>query len=579
MSVNTPSAEYSAMLPKWKRVRDCVGGRDAVLAAGKDYLPELPGNPKGYEAYAKRGNFYNATKRTKEGLVGFLLQRDPAVKAPKNLEPNLTDVTPRGNVPLAGFATQAAGEIVEVGRVGILVDVPKDVPTGGTARPYCVLYKAEDILSTKLERRGADEVLCRVVLREYEDVPDPQVPDATRRVERFRVLELADGVYTQTEWRFVRSGDSGAESLVAGEPIVPVRRGQPLDFLPFLIATPSGVSPDMENPPLLDLADVNLGHWRNSVDYENGLHLVALPQPYISGQLLGGGATDAAEPLRWGPSVIFQLEKDSTVGLAEFSGQGLAAIKEAMEEKKRQMATLGARILEDSGGAAETATAVSMRHAGEQASMRRMAGSISQALTAALRWMGWWVGIDADPSKVEASCELNKDFFQVKASPEEIKTAFLLWQGEGISKETFFDRIQKGGWAREGVTFEDEQAAIEHGAGGMSVGGGDGSGEGDGDGDAGSGQGASGKPPAVTPAGQKLQTSTETVLNGAQVTAATAIVVAVTKGEIPRDSGLAQLRILFNLSEQQATEIMGSAGTERFTPASAGAGAGGGVAE
>lgn len=72
--------------------------------------------------------------------------------------------------------------------------------------------------------------------------------------------------------------------------------------------------------------------------------------------------------------------------------------------------------------------------------------------------------------------------------------------------------------------------------------------------------------PAVAPAtGQELQTSTETVLNGAQVTAATAIVIAVAKGEMPRDSGLGQLKILFNLDDAQASEIMGSAGTDAPT--------------
>lgn len=49
-------------------------------------------------------------------------------------------------------------------------------------------------------------------------------------------------------------------------------------------------------------------------------------------------------------------------------------------------------------------------------------------------------------------------------------------------------------------------------------------------------------------------------LNGAQVSAAAGIVKAVEAGELPRDSGLAQLKILFNLSQDQAEEMMGSAG-------------------
>lgn len=58
----------------------------------------------------------------------------------------------------------------------------------------------------------------------------------------------------------------------------------------------------------------------------------------------------------------------------------------------------------------------------------------------------------------------------------------------------------------------------------------------------------------------ELEVTQATVLNGAQVTAATAIVKSVTIGELPRDAGLGQLQVLFNLSADQAEQMMGSAG-------------------
>ncbi len=70
-------------------------------------------------------------------------------------------------------------------------------------------------------------------------------------------------------------------------------------------------------------------------------------------------------------------------------------------------------------------------------------------------------------------------------------------------------------------------------------------------------------PPAADPDKEGLaidDTGAGVTLNGAQVTAATGIVKAVEMGELPRDSGLAQLKILFNLTDAQATEMMGSAG-------------------
>jgi len=59
------------------------------------------------------------------------------------------------------------------------------------------------------------------------------------------------------------------------------------------------------------------------------------------------------------------------------------------------------------------------------------------------------------------------------------------------------------------------------------------------------------------------------VLNGAQLTAASAVVIQVASGEIPRDSGIAQLVTLFNLDAARADAIIGTAGTGAFVSSAA----------
>lgn len=53
----------------------------------------------------------------------------------------------------------------------------------------------------------------------------------------------------------------------------------------------------------------------------------------------------------------------------------------------------------------------------------------------------------------------------------------------------------------------------------------------------------------------------EKVLNGAQVTAATGIIEKVAQKLLPRDSAVGQLRIMFNLTLEQAEAMLGSVGT------------------
>ena len=65
---------------------------------------------------------------------------------------------------------------------------------------------------------------------------------------------------------------------------------------------------------------------------------------------------------------------------------------------------------------------------------------------------------------------------------------------------------------------------------------------------------------------QDIQTAPEQTLNGAQIASASAIVEQVATGIIPRDSGIGQLRVLLNLTPEQAEMIMGSVGTDQFEP-------------
>lgn len=55
-------------------------------------------------------------------------------------------------------------------------------------------------------------------------------------------------------------------------------------------------------------------------------------------------------------------------------------------------------------------------------------------------------------------------------------------------------------------------------------------------------------------------------LNGAQITAATAIVKQVASGEMPRDAGVNQLMTFLNLSQKQAEDVMGSVTKKAVTP-------------
>jgi len=456
MPVNVPPESYDAAVPLWKRCRDCREGADAVKAAGREYLPPLGSHDNStrgqteYLAYVARAMFYNATARTIQGLAGLIFNKTPTFLLTPGIEGHEEDITMSSETAEL-FALKTTEEILTTGRYGVLVEWSNEPDA---TRPYWVGYRAEDICSFKTERREGEEVLTRVVLKESHLENDPEDEFKENQIDQFRVLSLGDEegdgrYYRQTIWR----EDEGSKNWIPVEEFVPMRRDRPLDFIPFVAIGSTSISPEISKPPLLDLVNVNLSHYRGSADLKHGLHKVALPQPWASG-IQGQGSDDGAITI--GPSVVWMLDSGGRAGMVEFTGAGLGAIRTDQLDMQALMATLGARLLEESGGPAETATAVRMKHAGENASIRTIAASVETGLTQVFQWHAWWTGTDENPTDVEAGIELNRDYFSSRATPDDVKANMLLWQSGGITFETFYHNLLEGEWTRPGVDASEE---------------------------------------------------------------------------------------------------------------------------
>jgi hypothetical protein len=459
MGVTFRHKAYTEAFPKWQRARDCYEGSDAVKARGTQYLPAIEGDkgkPGRYEEYLQRALFYNATGRTVEGLAGAIFQKAPVFDVPGRLKGHVADVTLSG-VSGELFALHVTRDVLTTGRVGILVDMADGA--GQDMRPYWVQYRAEDIVNWRTERRGGDEILTRVVLHEEVEEPDPKDEFGMNCVDQYRVLNLTPAGYTQTAYRKrVDSTDEWIPYILPGQTdavLIPCRRGVPLDFIPFVFIGPTSTSCAIEKEPLRDLIIVNLSIYQTAASLENGLYHVGVPVLVLI------GAANDGTPVNYGPrnSVILPLGGDAKI--LQVDSEKFGALERADERKRKNMATLGAKLLEDQPRSAETATAVGMRHSGEHATLRTIAQAVEQGLTIAIRFHVWWMGLEATPEIVEAGCELNKEFFAVKMSEAELRAHVMAWQADGMSWETLHYNLTRGDVMRPGVTAEEERQAIE----------------------------------------------------------------------------------------------------------------------
>ena len=434
MKLDTTHAQYEKYAPLWQSLRDAIEGEYAVKAAGTAYLPKLGGQSyEEYAAYKLRASFYNATGRTVDGLSGMVFRKPMDVQAPDAMTVFLEDASLRG-VDFQGFAESIVEEDLVVGRAGVLVDYPHVEAAAMSQaqaerlnlRPFLVQYNAESILDWRLTQLENKTVLSMVKLREC--VYEPVDEFNQEEIEQIRVLDLNEGGYRQRIFRRDVNGDWQQ----FGTDIIPTMRGLPLSFIPFIFVGVRDTTPHIDKPPLIDLADKNLDHYRMDADYHHSLHFLAAGSTrWVKGvreDEINAGVFDRAGPT----ALMASTEAEAEFGICEPQGKGIPAQRQALKDAEDQMAALGARMLAPEKRQAETAETATIYRQGEMSVLASLAQAVSNALTQALEIARDWMGLSG-----EVSVSLNRDFSPQKMTHWDMSEYLKQLQSGVISYATF----------------------------------------------------------------------------------------------------------------------------------------------
>ncbi|WP_085747310.1 DUF4055 domain-containing protein [Pseudomonas sp. R45(2017)] len=438
--------EYTAAQYRWRLVRDVCKGSETIKAAGDRYLPRpnaadtSEDNKQRYEAYKKRAVFYNATGRTKHSLVGAVFRTWPTLTVPGALDYVAKDVDGQG-VSVYQQSQSVIGHLLEVGRHGLLVDyasveagtVSKADELSGRARANIASYTAESIINWKTRQVGGQHLLSLVVLRETVDV-DTDDGFGSEQVIQYRVLRLdLAGQYTQEVWE---EGSGKTSQIVA--PFTPLNGiGRPWQVIPFQFVGSENNDTTIDDAPLYDMAEVNIGHYRNSADYEEAAYLVGQPQPWMAG--LDEQWRDHMEKngIFLGSRAPWLLPVNGTCGV--WQAQPNTVAKEAMESKKQDMVSLGARLIER-GSAVKTATQADNDSAAEHSVLSLVVSNVSEAYSQCLAWMAEFVNATG-----EVVYKLNQDFSQITLDPTVLVALFNAVQGGKLPEGDFWQYLRDRG--------------------------------------------------------------------------------------------------------------------------------------
>jgi hypothetical protein len=455
--------ELRVLKPQYRLVRDVLAGEVTVKARGGFYLPAP--NPEDvskdakarYRAYLTRAVFYGVTGRTLRGMVGQIFNRDPQIDVPPVLNFTVKDVNGAG-VQLVQQLKQSTGEVVGLGRAGILSDFPTVGEGGATAaeintgkvKPSITMYTPEQIINWRYVSDGGERKLVLVVLEEkYFRAKDKF---ETVEANRWRVLRLNEsGVYVQ-ELYLDKSSEAFTTITVTDF------YGNALDYIPFDFI--GGEDNDSEPDPvtMYDIASLNIAHYRNSADHEESIFMLGQPTPVftgltkewvrdvLNGKVLIGSRVAISLPVG-GKAELLQAEPNTLAG-------------EGMATKERQMVALGAKLVEQKT-VQRTATEATQEETAESSQLGTIAQNVGAAYTHAMETCARFVS----DGSAKIVVRLNTSFDITSMDPAARAQVIKEWQSGAITFGEMRAVLRRAGSATEDdikalAKIEQEQAAM-----------------------------------------------------------------------------------------------------------------------
>lgn len=451
-SVSMVSPEMTNLHIKTRIIDDLLGGTLSMREAGKTYLFQMPlEDNETYKNRLGRTTLYPALKETLSQMCGRVFYSPINVSSVNNriVSDIFPDVDSNGN-NLDVFASQWFYSALAYGVSFVLVDYTKidgaqtkaDEKALG-ARPYLIHIKPQDVLGIKYERRNGKMAITQFRYREF--VEEDNGDFLTKKIEQINVCE--PGKVTKYRLNQVHGGKGEFSEFESANVKV---NGQPLTFIPvvpFITKKTSHFA--LGEPPLMELANLNVKHWQSQSDQDNLLNIARVPL------LVRIGVTDDSV-VRIGGSVV-DLPSGASLAYVEHTGTAIDAGQKSINELEAQMRVAGAKLLEKADMAMTDSQARDERDK-EISLLRLYANRFEDALDQALEYVGLWLGIDAkDVGNVEISGNIDSNL-----DPNASMDSVIKLQTAGIiSKQTTFEEAKRRGLISDNVNWEDEQARTD----------------------------------------------------------------------------------------------------------------------
>jgi hypothetical protein len=429
------SLDVIAMMPDWAVMAAVTRGTNYLRDLSETYLPQEPREDEdAYQTRVDRSVLSPYTSRLIETAAGAILRKPIHIEGDSywlELAQNIDGLGSNINE----YARRALVSSLTYGHSAILVDYPAAAAVLNLAeeralgrRPYFVHVDAPQIWGWRKE--PVTNRLLQVRIHDYDVRPLNDFGE--EQVEEMRVIYPGRyDLYTlgQDVVEFTSSGGYSLTEI----PLVPIysnRRG-------LLIS----------QPPLLDIANLNITHYQRQADLIHALHIAAMPTLVLEGW------DDTTGSATMGVNYAIAMQPGNKAYYVQADATSFDAQMAELESLASQMSTLGVTKLFGQKFVAESAEAKRIDQAQSNSVLSIISQELESALNQAFAFAAQYVGME--PPEIT----IDRDFDYYRLIGQDVAVLSQLNAAGKISDAMLLEILRRGEVLPDNINIEDELEA------------------------------------------------------------------------------------------------------------------------
>ena len=397
-TVATPCDAYEDKVALWEKCRAICGGEeaakdhDAFVHQPKNFL--IPFSPtmsqKQFNLLKQEAELPGVSAEFSRLLVAALLRKEPEVILPDDAPAGALEWI-RGEFgsdgsPLVTYMDTILLEEIITSRGWTFIDYDGELA-------YPILYRAESIINWRFN----SVELTQVVVLASEEVAGKSEFHPDYKSVVF-VHELVDDKYQVR--KFVME-EKSKEWHVEGEPDVPLKNGQPLDYIP---AWPNNGEIDPDDPFLLTIINKEIALYNKITRRNHLLYGASTYTPYLEGNC---DDPEFQKIVSSGLGAWLKIPEGCKLNILQTPTEALTDLDRAIASGFEELAKLGVRML--SPETSQSGVALQLRNASQTAKVGTLNTRISVIMSQVVATMvNWRYRTDYKPDQIKFS--LQSDF-------------------------------------------------------------------------------------------------------------------------------------------------------------------------